>query len=139
MNRPRRSGLPGLAAAIIFLATGATAPATAAQPGSGGPGAAPFVVLAKIMIKPGQVQRFVAAMDAQAAASRNESGVLDFSVFQSDADPLVFYSVESYRDKAAFEAHVKTPGTAKIMAVLKEVQARDLEAQFLHPMPQKGG
>ena len=77
-------------------------------------------------------------MDAQAVASRNEAGgVLDFRVFQSDADPLLFYSVESYRDKAAFEAHVMTPGTAKIMAVLKEVQARDLEAQFLHPMPQK--
>lgn len=136
MNRPRHRGLPGLAAAIIFLAMAATAPVTAAQPGSGGP--TPFVVLARIMIKPGQAQRFVSAMNAQAAASRNESGVLDFRVFRSDADPLLFYSVESYRDKAAFEAHVKTPGTAKIMAVLKDVQAQDLEAQFLHPMPQKG-
>lgn len=136
MNLLRRTGLCGLAA-IICLAIAAAAPATAAQPDPGGPSAAPFVVLATITIKPGQVQRFVAAMDAQAVASRNEAGVVDFRVFQSDADPLLFYSVESYRDKAAFEAHVKTPGTAKIMAVLKEVQARDLEAQFLHPMPQK--
>lgn len=138
MTRTRHRGLPSLAAAIILLTTAVTGLAVAAQPSSTGPDAAPFVVLVKIMIKSSQAERFVAAMDAQVAASRSEPGVLDFRVYQSSADPLVFYSVESYRDKAAFEAHAKTPGTAKIMAVLREVQEQDLDAQFLHPMSLKG-
>lgn len=98
MSRTRRRSLARLAAAIMALAAAGTAPATAAQPGSGKPDAAPFVVLLKITIKPGQAEQFVAAMNAQAAASRGELGVLDFRVFQSDADPAVFYSVESYRE-----------------------------------------
>lgn len=137
MTRTRHRGLSGLAAATILLVSTVTGLAVAAQPGSIGPDAAPFVVLVKIMVKPSQAERFVAAMDAQAATSRSEPGVLDFRVYQSSADPLVFYSVENYRDKAAFEIHVKTPGTARIMAVLKEIQAQDPEAQFLHPMSLK--
>ncbi len=34
-----------------------------------------------------------------------------------------------------YEAHVRTPGTARILAVLKDVQAKELEAQFLQPTP----
>jgi len=47
----------------------------------------------------------------------------------------VFYSFEEYRDRAAFEAHVKTPSTTRLLSVLKDVQAKDLEAQFLTPLP----
>ena len=137
MTRTRHRSLSGLAAATILLMSAVTGLAAVAQPGSSGPDAAPFVVLVKIMVKPGQAERFAAAMDAQAAASRSEAGVLDFRVYQSGADPLVFYSVENYRDKAAFGTHVKTPGTDRIMAVLKEVQAQDPAAQFLHPMSLK--
>ena len=130
MTRTRHRGLSGLAAATILLVSAVTGLAVAAQSDSIGPDAAPFVVFVK-------TERFVAAMDAQAAASRSEPGVLDFRVYQSSTDPLVFYSVENYRDKAAFETHVKTPGTARIMAVLKETQAQDPEVQFLHPVSLK--
>ena len=137
MTRTRHRGLSGLAAATTLLVSAVTGLAVAAQPGSIGPDVAPFVVFVKIMVEPSQAERLVAAMDAQAAARRSEPGVLDFRVYQSSADPLVFYSVENYRDKAAFETHVKTPGTARITAILKEIQIQDPEAQFVHPMSLK--
>jgi len=131
----RRIGLVASAAAFAITLAAAAAPSVAAQPSPAEVDRAGFALVAKITIKPGQTGRFIEAMKAQVSASRAEPGVVAFNVLQSSADPLVFYSFESYRDRAAFEAHVKTADTAKILGVLKEVQARDLEAQFLQPLP----
>ncbi len=106
-----------------------------ALPASAQADAGTFALLAKITIKPGQERRFVEAMKAQVDASRAEPGVVEFRVLASSSDPLVFYSFEEYRDHAAFEAHVKTLSTTRLLSVLKDVQAKDLEAQFLTPLP----
>ncbi len=123
----RRSALLASAAALAL--------AFNALPASAQADAGTFALIAKITIKPGQEKRFVEAMQAQVDASRAEPGVVEFRILVSSSDPLVFYSFESYQDKAAFEAHVKTPSTTSLLAVLKEVQAKDLEAQFLTPLP----
>ena len=121
---------------IAMLASAAALTlALPAPPASAQADAGTFALIAKITIKPGQVDRFVEAMKAQVDASRAEPGVVEFRVLASSSDPLVFYSFESYRDKPAFEAHVRAPSTARLLAVLKDVQAKDLEAQFLQPMP----
>lgn len=120
--------------ALLASAT-ALAAALAAPPAYAQVDAGTFALIAKITIKPGQVDSFVEAMKAQVDASRAEPGVVEFRVLASSSDPLVFYSFESYRDKPAFEAHVRTPSTARLLAVLKDVQAKELEAQFLQPMP----
>ena len=123
----RRSALLASATALAVALNGLPASAQA--------DAETFALIAKITIKPGQERRFVEAMKAQVDASRAEPGVVEFRVLASSSDPLVFYSFESYRDKAAFEAHVTTPSTTRLLAVLKDVQARELEAQFLKPLP----
>ena len=121
---------------IAMLASAAALTlALPAPPASAQADAGTFALIAKITIKPGQVDRFVEAMKAQVGASRAEPGVVEFRILASSSDPLVFYSFESYRDKPAFEAHVRTASTARLLAVLKDVQAKDLEAQFLQPMP----
>ena len=123
----RRIGLLA-SAAVLAAALGAPPASAQADPGT-------FALIARITIKPGQVDTFVKAMKAQVDASRAEPGVIEFRVLASSSDPLVFYSFESYRDKSAFEAHVRAPHTARLLAVLKDVQANELEAQFLQPMP----
>lgn len=120
--------------ALLASAT-ALAVALGVLPASAQADAGTFALVAKITIKPGQERRFVEAMKAQVDASRAEPGVVAFRVLASSSDPLVFYSFEEYRDKAAFEAHVRTPSTTKLLAVLKDVQAKDLEAEFLQPLP----
>jgi len=120
--------------ALLASAT-ALAVALSALPASAQADAGTFALIAKITIKPGQERRFVEAMKAQVDASRAEPGVVEFRVLASSSDPLVFYSFESYRDNAAFEAHVRTPSTTRLLSVLKDVQAKDLEAQFLTPLP----
>lgn len=95
----------------------------------------PVALAVTITVKPGQQDRFVQAMQAQVQASRGEPGVSEFDAFASQSDARVFYTFERYRDKAAFEAHLASPNTAKLLAVLKEVQAKELEATFLQPLP----
>ncbi len=119
----------------LMASATALAAALAAPPAHAQADAGTFALIAKITIKPGQVDGFVKAMKAQVDASRAEPGVVEFRVLASSSDPLVFYSFESYRDRPAFEAHVRTPSTARLLAVLKDVQAKELEAQFLQPMP----
>ena len=123
----RRSALLASATALAVALTALPAYAQA--------DAGTFALIVKITIKPGQERRFVEAMKAQVDASRAESGVVEFRVLASSSDPLVFYSFEEYRDKAAFEAHLKAPNTTKLLSALKDVQGKDLEAQFLTPLP----
>jgi len=120
--------------ALLASAT-ALAAALAAPPATAQADAGTFALIAKITIKPGQVDSFVEATKVQVEASRAEPGVVEFRVLASSSDPLVFYSFESYRDKPAFEARVRTPSTARLLAVLEDVQAKEIEAQFLRPMP----
>ncbi len=114
----------------VAVAAPALLPAIAA-----GPAPQPVTLAVTITVKPGQQDRFVQAMQAQIQASRGEPGVAEFNAFASQSDPLVFYTFERYRDKAAFQAHLAAPNTAKLLAVLKEVQAKELEATFLQPLP----
>ncbi len=88
-----------LLASATALAVALTAFSAFAQADTG-----TFALVAKITIKPGQERRFVEAMKAQVNASRAKPGVVGFRVLASSSDPLVFYSFEEYRDKAAFEA-----------------------------------
>ena len=119
----------------LLASASALAAALGALPASAQADAETFALIAKITIKPGQVDGFLKAMKAQIDASRAEPGVVDFRVLASSSEPLVFYSFESYRDKSAIEAHVRTPHTARLLAVLKNVQAKELEAQFLQALP----
>jgi quinol monooxygenase YgiN len=126
-----RASAAALAVALAFAAT----PAAAARAAPAEMDRASFALIAKITVKPGQVDRFVEAMKAQVEASRREPGVVDFRALASASEPLVFYTFESYRDKAAFEAHARAPNTIRLLNILKDVQAKDLEAQFLQPLP----
>ena len=43
----------------------------------------------------------------------NETGIILYEIFQSEADALVFYVRESWHDQAAFEKHVNQPHLKK--------------------------
>jgi autoinducer 2-degrading protein len=64
----------------------------------------------KARVKPGERQRFLAAIEHDALGSeRDEPGCLRFNVLQDAQDPDVYYFFEVYEDQAALEAHRAAP------------------------------
>jgi autoinducer 2-degrading protein len=68
-----------------------------------------LVVHVHVRIRPGQVEKFLAATLTNARASLGEPGVLRFDVIQDEADPEHVVLVEVYRDGDAPAAHKLTP------------------------------
>ena len=67
-----------------------------------------LVVQVDIAVLPDQVDAFLAATQENAAASRDEPGVLRFDVLSDRADPGHVVLVEIYRDDEAAAAHKDT-------------------------------
>lgn len=67
-----------------------------------------LVVHVDVHVVPEQVEDFLTATQANAAASLGEPGVLRFDVVQDQADPAHVVLVEVYRDQAAAGAHKET-------------------------------
>ncbi|HNB26087.1 MAG TPA: putative quinol monooxygenase [Alphaproteobacteria bacterium] len=70
----------------------------------------PFVIVVEFRIHMGRMATFRKLMDENARAScRDEPGCRRFDVLTSDKDPDHILLYEIYDDRAAFEAHIKTP------------------------------
>jgi len=69
-----------------------------------------FVIVVDFRIKPGEMKNFRRLIDENARASvKNEKGCSRFDVCADpkDANRILLYEI--YDDRAAFDAHVKTP------------------------------
>jgi (4S)-4-hydroxy-5-phosphonooxypentane-2,3-dione isomerase len=67
-----------------------------------------LIVHVDVAIVPDQLEAFLAATEQNAAASRDESGVVRFDGLSDRADPAHVVLVETYRDEAAAAAHKET-------------------------------
>lgn len=69
-----------------------------------------YVVIVDFTVKPEHLAAFMPAMVANARASReSEPGCRQFDVCVAPDDPTKIFLYELYDDKAAFDAHLKTP------------------------------
>lgn len=68
-----------------------------------------LIVVARYLVSEGRVDTVVPLLRANAAASRDEPGCLEFSVFQDADDPRRVLLYEEYTDEDAFQAHRDTP------------------------------
>jgi (4S)-4-hydroxy-5-phosphonooxypentane-2,3-dione isomerase len=76
-----------------------------------------YVILVDFLLKPGSKAEFRRAIDANAKAScRSEPGCRQFDVVEPRDDPDRIVLYEIYDDRAAFEAHLKTPHLATFEA-----------------------
>lgn len=64
-------------------------------------------------VDPARLDEFVAAITAQAAASREEPGCLRFEVARQLDNPAVFALSELYTDREAVDAHYASPHFAR--------------------------
>ena len=76
-----------------------------------------FVIAVDFRIKPGQMAAFRKLIDANAKASvRDEPGCSRFDVCANRKEPDRILLYEIYDDRAAFDAHLKTPHFASFNA-----------------------
>ena len=70
----------------------------------------PFMLLARIHVKPGCVDAYLELAQAtDAAVERSEPGMIHHTFDQDPDDPLGFVWSEVYANDAAFSAHVSNP------------------------------
>ena len=95
-----------------------------------------LVVHVDIAVLPDQVDAFLAATQENAAASRDEPGVLRFDVLTDRADPAHLVLVEVYRDEAAAAAHKDTAHYARWRDAVANMMARPRQAtRFVNTSP----
>ncbi len=83
-----------------------------------------LIVHVDVSVVSDQVDAFLAATGANAAASRQEPGVVRFDVLTDRADPTHVVLVEIYRDSAAADAHKQSPHYATWRDAVAPMMAR---------------
>ena len=98
-----------------------------------------LVVQVDIAVLPDQVDAFLAATQENAAASREEPGVLRFDVLTDRADPAHLVLVEVYRDEAAAAAHKDTAHYARWRDAVANMMARPRQGtRYVNTSPDDG-
>jgi quinol monooxygenase YgiN len=95
-----------------------------------------LIVHVDIAVVPEQLDAFVAATEENAAASRDEPGVVRFDVLTDRADASHVVLVEIYRDEAAAAAHKETAHYARWRDTVAPMMARPRQAaRFVNTSP----
>lgn len=75
-----------------------------------------YVLAVMLRIKPGNEERFMAQVLANAREARKEPGCRQFEVLVDPTDRAKVMLFEIYDDEKAFEAHQQTPHFKKYLA-----------------------
>ena len=95
-----------------------------------------LIVHVDIAVVPEQLDAFVAATEENAAASRDEPGVVRFDVLTDRADASHVVLVEIYRDEAAAAAHKETAHYARWRDTVAPMMVRPRQAaRFVNTSP----
>lgn len=99
-----------------------------------------LVVHVDVAVMPELVEQFHAATAVNAAASREEPGVLRFDVLADRADPTHVVLVEVYRDEAAAAAHKETAHYATWRDAVAPMMARPrTSVRYVNVSPDDAG
>lgn len=81
---------------------------------------AKYTVIAKFIVKDDQVKRFLSEMKKNETASRKEEGVIAYRVYRSATEKNVFFNLEAFTNKEAFDFHLATPHVKKLISELED-------------------
>ena len=95
-----------------------------------------LIVHVDIAVQPAALDAFLAATELNAAASRQEPGILRFDLLSDRADRTHVVLVEIYRDDAAAAAHKETAHYATWRDTVAPMMARPRSAvRFVNGSP----
>lgn len=67
-----------------------------------------LIVTAKVKIKQGAAEEFIAAVRRMKASMANDPGVIEYTLCRSTSDPDEFLFYERYQSEEAFSYHLST-------------------------------
>lgn len=91
-------------------------------------------VVATIPAKPGSEDVIRDALSALMTSTREEDGCLGYELFESDAAPGTFVTIESWRSQADLDAHMQTPHVGAALAVAADNLAGEVAIHPLSPV-----
>jgi len=91
-------------------------------------------VVATIPTKPEAAETVRAGLAELAHASRREVGCLAFDVFESQAAPGTFVTIEAWRHPSDLDAHMATPHLAAAFTLLGDALTGDVAIHPLAPL-----
>ena len=91
-------------------------------------------VVATIPTKPEAAETVRAGLTELAHASRREVGCLAFDVFESQAAPGTFVTIEAWRHPSDLDAHMATPHLAAAFTLLGDALTGDVAIHPLVPL-----
>lgn len=100
-------------------------------PEQGTEGTSPFVTIARHRAAPGKADELERRMLADLAATRAESGCLQFHVHRDREDRDQFVIYEVWRDPDALKAHFKTEMVQAFVRDSAPMEGGDMKVQFL--------
>jgi (4S)-4-hydroxy-5-phosphonooxypentane-2,3-dione isomerase len=80
-------------------------------------------IVARITVKEGRTEQYLAAFTPLLEQARKEPGTLLYAIHRSKDDPQVFWTTEIYADDAAFAAHSASEVHAAASPVFTELIA----------------
>jgi quinol monooxygenase YgiN len=106
----------------LALAFALTSPAFAAAPATP-PAAGPVYVVGYIEVTSTRVPEALPALRAYRDASAREPGGAGVTLYREDAIPSRFVILETWRDQAAYDAHLMAPSVTDLAMKLRPIQA----------------
>jgi (4S)-4-hydroxy-5-phosphonooxypentane-2,3-dione isomerase len=95
-----------------------------------------LIVHVDVAVVPEQLDAFLAATQENAAASREEPGIVRFDALSDRADPTHVLLVEIYRDEAAAAAHKDTAHYQQWRDTVAPMMARPREStRYINTSP----
>lgn len=91
-------------------------------------------VVATIPAKPEAVDGIRDALTTLAEATRQEAGCLAYDLFESEAAPGTFVTVERWVDQAALDEHMASPHVAAAFGAADDALAGDVAIHPLRPV-----
>jgi quinol monooxygenase YgiN len=91
-------------------------------------------VVATIPTRPEAAETVRAGLAELAHATRGEEGCLAYDVFESQAAPGTFVTIEAWRHPADLEAHTASPHLAAAFARLRDLLTGEVAIHPLSPL-----
>jgi quinol monooxygenase YgiN len=86
-------------------------------------------VVAKNYFKPGMLNEVTELVKEMVEKTCLEDGCISYEFCASDSDPDMAAFIESWRDQAALDAHMKTEHFTRIIPMIGEYTSKELEIE----------
>lgn len=87
--------------------------------------------IARLAVKPERRDEFVALQtELKQLVNEREPDVWVYELLQSDDDPNLFYCIATFKDQAAFDAHMSIDFHDRLVPPILDCLASDMELSF---------